>query len=171
MKVSFLTLILVLFFSSSHLLSLSLSLHIGRNPFVLDSKKLKVELKEMLKNENRFSSLSRSTPDVAKKLQDALDRHVKVIERKREKERPRERGRGRWRERQMERMECVDFFFSSFTGTSQPISEESHEWTRTQKSPNWRWQHCWFVFLSPSLFSLSLLSFFSFSLFLHSHSL
>ena len=50
----------------------------GRNPFVLDSKKLKVELKEMMKNENRFSSLSRSTPHVAKKLQDALDRHVKV---------------------------------------------------------------------------------------------
>ncbi len=92
----------ILLFSS---LSLSLSRSLtGKNPFVLDSKKLKVELKEMLKNENRFAALSRSTPHVATKLQDALDRHVKVGEREGEGGRERERGgeRGRKRDRMRE---------------------------------------------------------------------
>jgi pyruvate-ferredoxin/flavodoxin oxidoreductase len=40
----------------------------GKNPFVLDSKEPKGDLQEFLMGEVRYSSLTRSFPDAAKKL-------------------------------------------------------------------------------------------------------
>lgn len=48
----------------------------GANPFQLDSKKLKIELKEFLERENRFATLARTHPHIAEELHPKLDQWV-----------------------------------------------------------------------------------------------
>ena len=44
----------------------------GENPFQLDSKRIKGDLKKFLNNENRFKSLTRGEPERAEQLQGQL---------------------------------------------------------------------------------------------------
>eukprot|EP00916_Digyalum_oweni_P027144 GHVL01044546.1.p1 GENE.GHVL01044546.1~~GHVL01044546.1.p1 ORF type:complete len:1227 (+),score=228.02 GHVL01044546.1:3888-7568(+) len=48
----------------------------NENPFILDSKKLKIELKTFLEKENRFSTLTRAAPEVADQLHVELQMRV-----------------------------------------------------------------------------------------------
>jgi len=48
----------------------------GELPMQMDSKKIKVNVEEFLARENRFKSLSRMNPDLAKRLTEDLDRWI-----------------------------------------------------------------------------------------------
>lgn len=51
---------------------------VSPNPFQLDSKRLKGEVAEFLKRENRFISLDKNAPKMAEELRAFLDTHVKA---------------------------------------------------------------------------------------------
>ena len=50
----------------------------GENPFQLDFKKLKSKVADYLGGENRYTSLERSQPEVAKKLHEELQKQIDI---------------------------------------------------------------------------------------------
>ncbi|KAK8821154.1 hypothetical protein WA538_005783 [Blastocystis sp. DL] len=50
----------------------------GENPFQLDFKKLKSKVADYLEGENRYTSLERSQPEVAKKLHEELQKQIDI---------------------------------------------------------------------------------------------
>ena len=50
----------------------------GENPFQLDFKKLKSKVVDYLGGENRYTSLERSQPEVAKKLHEELQKQIDI---------------------------------------------------------------------------------------------
>ena len=48
----------------------------GENPFQLDFKKIKTDINDFIKNENRFVTLDKTLPDVAEKLHTTLKQQI-----------------------------------------------------------------------------------------------